>query len=156
MQIVKPSIVGNILFVFSNIGSLEKIKFVDEPYTISKNTTADLIIQSLTQVNTDLSTIKYTRKGTPLQIMVWDYLLQIPRGTTLSYGELAQIVGGSALSVGNALRANPLPILFPCHRIVAKSGLGGYSGQTKGKMINIKKKLLQLEGVKLDQITRAY
>ena len=71
--------------------------------------------------------------------------LQIPYGTVVSYGELAATVGSprAARAVGGALAANPMPVIIPCHRIVAASGsLTGYSGPGG---ISMKRLLLNLE-----------
>ena len=80
--------------------------------------------------------------GTPFQISVWGELLKIPYGTVTTYGEIAKRVGNpdGARAVGNAVGANPLPIIVPCHRVVASNGLGGYSGG-----MEIKKSLLRTE-----------
>ncbi len=78
---------------------------------------------SFTQVPLDL-------KGTPFQIRVWQELQKIPRGTTISYHELATRLGNpkAARAVGQAVGANPIPIIVPCHRVIASDGsLGGYS-----------------------------
>jgi len=83
--------------------------------------------------------------GTPYQQRVWQALREIPAGQTLDYTELAQRLNSSARAVGNACRANPLPIVVPCHRVVAKSGLGGYMGQREGEAVDIKRWLLQHE-----------
>ena len=66
--------------------------------------------------------------GTAYQRRVWDALRRIPFGQTATYGAIADEVGGSARSVGNANGRNPIPILIPCHRVVAANGIGGYSG----------------------------
>ena len=67
--------------------------------------------------------------GTPFQKRVWDELCRIPYGETITYGELARRVGSAPRAVGTACGANPLPIVVPCHRVVAATGkLGGYSG----------------------------
>jgi len=72
--------------------------------------------------------------GTEYRRRVWSALCRIPPGETRSYGAIAAEVGGSARSVGQANAANPIPILIPCHRVVASPGragapaLGGYSG----------------------------
>jgi len=65
--------------------------------------------------------------STPFQARLRQALLAIPVGATRTYGELAQALGSSPRAVGQALAANPLPILIPCHRIVAKHGLGGFA-----------------------------
>ncbi len=87
--------------------------------------------------------------GTPYRQRVWQALRRIPLGATRTYGELAAEVGGSARAVGQANAKNPIPILIPCHRVLAsqgpagRPGLGGYSGQGG---IETKRWLLELEG----------
>ncbi len=67
--------------------------------------------------------------GTGFQRRVWDALRAIPPGETRSYGDLARLLGSSARAIGQANGANPIPILIPCHRVLAAGGvLGGYSG----------------------------
>ncbi|WP_237215405.1 methylated-DNA--[protein]-cysteine S-methyltransferase [Falsiroseomonas oryziterrae] len=67
--------------------------------------------------------------GTVFQRRVWDALRAIPAGQTRSYGDLAQLLGSAARAIGQANGANPIPILIPCHRVLAAAGaLGGYSG----------------------------
>ncbi len=85
-------------------------------------------------------------KGTPFQQGVWQALTQLPPGRTLSYGELARRLGTAARAVGNACRANPVPLVIPCHRVVAAAGLGGYAGQVHGRQLEIKRWLLEHEG----------
>ena len=85
-------------------------------------------------------------QGTPFQLKVWQALQAIPYGETRSYGQLAQQLGSSARAVGNACRANPVPLVVPCHRVVAVSGLGGFGGETRGRNIDVKRWLLQHEG----------
>ncbi len=80
--------------------------------------------------------------GTPYQQRVWAALRDIPHGATRSYVAIAALAGGSARSVGMANGANPIPILIPCHRVVAAHGLGGYSG---GDGPATKRALLALE-----------
>lgn len=74
-------------------------------------------------------------RGTPFQLTVWRALAAIPYGVTLGYGELAARLGrpGGARAVGQALSANPLPIVLPCHRVVAARGLGGFAGGLRRK-----------------------
>ncbi len=64
---------------------------------------------------------------TPFQASMRHYLLSIPRGETLSYGEAAKLLGTAPRALGQALGANLLPIIIPCHRVVAAHGLGGFS-----------------------------
>jgi methylated-DNA-[protein]-cysteine S-methyltransferase len=67
--------------------------------------------------------------GTPFQLAVWQAMCDIPFGVTASYGDLARKVGASARKVGGACGSNRLPIIVPCHRVIASNGhLTGYSG----------------------------
>jgi methylated-DNA-[protein]-cysteine S-methyltransferase len=80
--------------------------------------------------------------GSAYRQRVWQALRQIPAGQTRTYVEISRIAGGSARSVGGANAANPIAIFIPCHRVVAVTGLGGYSG---GDGLRTKQKLLDLE-----------
>jgi O-6-methylguanine DNA methyltransferase len=85
--------------------------------------------------------------GTTFQRQVWDALRKIARGRTKSYGEIARAIGRprAVRAVGGACGANPIPVLIPCHRVLAANGkLGGFSGG-----LNWKRKLLLGEGVKV-------
>jgi O-6-methylguanine DNA methyltransferase len=82
--------------------------------------------------------------GTPFQRRVWRAALRIPYGRARSYQWVASKVGAkqSARAVGGALGANPVPLIVPCHRVVARdASLGGFSGG-----LAVKRKLLDLEG----------
>lgn len=85
-------------------------------------------------------------QGTAFQKRVWTALLTIPYGETLSYGEIAQMVGcRSAQAVGQAVGRNPIALIIPCHRLIAANGqLDGYAYGTE-----IKKRLLELERILL-------
>ncbi len=85
--------------------------------------------------------------GTEHQLKVWNVLCQIPSGSVLTYGQLAKKIGSSARAIGNACRNNPLPIVVPCHRIVAASDIGGFSGAQQGVLLEIKRNLLNHEGL---------
>lgn len=89
--------------------------------------------------------LRYTMTGTPFQKRVWQALCKIPRGQTVTYGELAHTLKTSARAIGNACRRNPLPLIVPCHRIVSKQGLGGFAGAIDGELIEIKQWLLDKE-----------
>ena len=87
--------------------------------------------------------------GTAFQQRVWAVLRTIPPGATRTYGEVARALGSAARAVGQACRANPCPIVVPCHRVVAAHGLGGFSGDTSGSRLAIKRWLLHHEGVQI-------
>jgi methylated-DNA-[protein]-cysteine S-methyltransferase len=80
--------------------------------------------------------------GSPYRQSVWRALLAIPYGATRTYLDIARAAGGSPRSVGGANGANPIPIIIPCHRVVATTGIGGYSG---GEGLPTKRALLGLE-----------
>jgi methylated-DNA-[protein]-cysteine S-methyltransferase len=86
-------------------------------------------------------------RGTDFQRRVWSAMQDVPSGTTLTYGALATRLQSGPRAVAGACRENPLPILIPCHRIVAADGIGGYCGASdKGPWIEIKRWLLRREG----------
>ena len=80
--------------------------------------------------------------GTPYRRRVWAALCDIPYGATRSYADIARQAGGSPRSVGQANGSNPIPIIIPCHRVLATTGIGGYSG---GEGLPTKRALLALE-----------
>lgn len=81
-------------------------------------------------------------RGSSFQQAVYEAMYAIPFGETRTYGELAEQVNGFAQAVGQACGSNPIPIIIPCHRVLAANGLGGYSGFGG---LETKIKLLQME-----------
>jgi methylated-DNA-[protein]-cysteine S-methyltransferase len=89
-------------------------------------------------------------QGTVFQQRVWQAIAAIPVGQTCTYSQLAEKIGSGARAVANACGANNLPLLIPCHRVLAKNGIGGFMrGKQHG--LAIKKWLLAHEGVHIDQ-----
>jgi methylated-DNA-[protein]-cysteine S-methyltransferase len=84
-------------------------------------------------------------EGTPFQRSVWEAMRAIPRGRTRTYGELAAELGGEARAVGQACGDNRLPIVIPCHRVVAADGIGGFGHATGGYLLEAKRWLLMHE-----------
>jgi methylated-DNA-[protein]-cysteine S-methyltransferase len=88
-------------------------------------------------------------EGTDFQRRLWDALCRIPRGRTLTYGEMAKQLGAedfeAARAVGQACGDNRLPIVIPCHRVVASDGLGGFGHSTGGYLLEAKRWLLMHE-----------
>lgn len=80
--------------------------------------------------------------GTPFERRVWAAMREIPYGETRRYGELALELGSAPRAIGGACGRNPMPIVVPCHRVLAKGGIGGYSG---GAGLATKRILLALE-----------
>ena len=102
--------------------------------------------------NGNQSKINFNLKleGTEFQKAVWKLLLKIPWGKTISYKELAEKTGRPKASraVGNALNANPIPIIIPCHRVIKSDrSMGGYGGG-----VQIKKELLKHEVIMQEKI----
>ncbi|MCL2338812.1 MAG: methylated-DNA--[protein]-cysteine S-methyltransferase [Proteobacteria bacterium] len=85
--------------------------------------------------------------GTEFQTAVWDALLKIPFGESKSYHDVAVAIGRkkAVRAVGNAVGKNPIPIIIPCHRVIASDGgLGGFS-----LGLPMKRKLLALENIRI-------
>jgi methylated-DNA-[protein]-cysteine S-methyltransferase len=86
--------------------------------------------------------------GTHFQRRVWERISAIPRGRTMTYGEVATAIRSGPRAVGNACGANPYPIVVPCHRVVgANQGLGGFARQRGGFLLDVKRWLLNHEGI---------
>ena len=89
-----------------------------------------------------------TPDGTPFQRACWEACRRIPRGETRTYAWLAAAAGSPAAvrAAGQAMRRNPLPIVVPCHRVVASGGRpGGFSGSSGAESLAIKRRLQQVE-----------
>ncbi len=91
-------------------------------------------------------TLPLAARGTEFQHRVWRALQAIPPGETRTYGDLARQLGTSARAIGGACRANPCLIAVPCHRVIAKDGLGGFAGDVAGRRLAVKRWLLRHEG----------
>ena len=87
-------------------------------------------------------TLPLAPAGTPFQHRLWQALCAIPYGAVRTYRDLALALDSAPRAIGGACGANPIPIIIPCHRVVAVGTLGGYSG---GAGLATKRKLLALE-----------
>jgi methylated-DNA-[protein]-cysteine S-methyltransferase len=93
--------------------------------------------------------LRLAPRGTPFQLGVWKRLCEIPYGETITYGELAALMGNpkAARAVGLANGSNPIPIIIPCHRVIGSSGkLVGYGGglPRKEKLLSLERRQLRL------------
>ena len=139
---------GQLSLLFRNDELIRLDYSVNLPYKKSSSTFSKKVISQLENYfgNSKFRfSIPFITDGTPYQEKVWQALQKIPCGTTKTYGDLAKKINSSPRAVGNACRENPLPIIIPCHRIIAKNTIGGYAGASSGEKINIKKWLLQHE-----------
>jgi methylated-DNA-[protein]-cysteine S-methyltransferase len=115
-----------------------------------RNTIAHL---ALLQLNAYLENPAFTfdlplrLSGTHHRLAVWEAMQRIPAGKTRTYGELAAELKSSARAVGGACGANPIPVIVPCHRVIAAGGaLGGFMGaKTDGFELGVKRWLLAHE-----------
>ena len=83
--------------------------------------------------------------GTEFQRRVWRVMQRIPRGKTRTYGDVAKALSSAARAVGQACGENHLPIIIPCHRIIAASGIGGFGHARGGYLLEAKRWLLAHE-----------
>jgi methylated-DNA-[protein]-cysteine S-methyltransferase len=94
-------------------------------------------------------TLPLIGRGSDYRRRIWEELARIKAGEVQTYGAIARRLSSGPRAVGAACRANPLPIIIPCHRVVAAGGLGGFAGETAGTKMHIKRWLLAHEGVTL-------
>lgn len=88
--------------------------------------------------------------GTLFQNKVWEQILEVRVGETLTYGELAKRIRSAPRAVGQACGSNPYPLIVPCHRVTAATGIGGFAHQDgQGYHRDVKTWLLKHEGVQL-------
>ena len=147
--IVHDFVIGR-LSITSNGHQLTSVSYVDNntPLCATSNRFTKTIIGQLDNYfsSSDWAfTIPMKVYGTPFQQRLWKHLQTIPTGKTQTYQEVAQQLETSPRAVGGACRANPVPIIVPCHRVLAKSGLGGYDGDWGSGKVNIKQWLLNHE-----------
>ena len=126
------------------VGSVQVTKKSDNPLVMQA---CQQIVQYL-QAAAAKFDLPLTQQGTAFQQRVWQAIAAIPLGQVRTYGELARAIGSGPRAVANACGANNLPLLVPCHRVVAQHGLGGFM-QGKENGLLIKQWLLKHEGVHL-------
>lgn len=141
------------LGIRSNAGAITDIDFVEEGHWAlgASSAAADIAAEQLQRYieRPDWQfNVPMEYKGTRYQRRVWEALRQLPPGETRSYGELARQLNSAARAVGGACRANPIAIIVPCHRIIGARDVGGFSGATTGKQLEIKQWLLRHEANK--------
>src|SRR5690554_5756198 len=125
------------------------VRITNEDYRVHNDESNELLDEAIKQLDEYFNGKRFEFdlpievNGTPYMLKVWNELLKIPYGETISYQELARRVGNEkgARSAGGACGKNNIIIVIPCHRVIGKNGkLTGYTGG-----LNIKAKLLDLE-----------
>ena len=131
----------------------QSVTFSDSIYKVER-TSSPILTHTIQWLNQYFAgqvptvTIPLAPQGTVFQQKVWSHLQHIPYGTTLTYGELSQLVFHSprpkgAQAIGSAVGANPISLIIPCHRILGKgNSLTGYTGG-----LSIKRALLSIENI---------
>lgn len=133
-------------------GRIEEIAFLapDTRLETPASPLAEIFIRQLEHYLADPRyrfSLPLAQGGSPFQLRVWQSIRAIPAGSTRHYGELAQALGSAARAVGQACGANPHPLVTPCHRVMAKTGLGGFAHARGGWLLETKRWLLRHEGV---------
>jgi len=105
------------------------------------------IQQYLQQPATQFTKSLHQQQGTAFQQCVWRAIAAIPLGQVATYGQIASQIGSGPRAVANACGANNIPLIIPCHRVVAHNGIGGFM-QGKENGLSVKRWLLAHEGVK--------
>lgn len=149
-----PTDFGDFTAVFSELG-LAELYFPDRStapktnqatHTLGEQTRASIAAIMTGQPQPAAPPLDLSR-GTDFQRFVWEAMLRIPCGHTQSYGEIANALGkpGATRAVGTACGANPIPLIVPCHRVLAAGGrIGGFSAG-----LHWKRHLLEREGILL-------
>ncbi|WP_409253494.1 methylated-DNA--[protein]-cysteine S-methyltransferase [Bacillus sp. SCS-153A] len=145
-SIVISSPIGNLKITADN-EFLTKVEFVTDPKSNSENPLlkkASSQIEEYFKGERKVFELPLKVKGTPFQESVWGALREIPYGKTCSYKDIAERIGRptAVRAIGQANKANSLPIIIPCHRVVGKDqSLTGYAG----KQVDKKETLLRVE-----------
>lgn len=144
---ILPSPIGNIYFVFCADClceiSFEKPRSIMPRQTASSSEALEELREYFNNGRKSFNIRTRFNEGTEFEREVWEALLWIPYGETRTYKWLAEKIGKprSSRAVGRALGKNPIPIIFPCHRIIESDGsIGGYTPGT-----DIKRRLLEIE-----------
>ena len=149
-QYVLPSPVGKLGLVVSE-QSVRYLSYVGDQckVKIPKNGMAYSVYQQLLeyfQQKRKKFDLPLSPLGTDYQKRVWQRLLKISYGESLTYGDMAEHLDSGPRAIGNACRWNPISIIVPCHRVVSKTDIGGYTGKVAGMTVERKILLLKMEG----------
>ena len=148
-DLVMDSPIGRLAAIFDGL-QLVALDFTDKrsPLVTARTAPASALQVRIEAYFRDARTVfelPLSLQGTAFQRRVWEALGNIPCGQPVTYGQLARQLKTSARAIGGACRANPVPLVVPCHRVVAAAGVGGFAGQTAGRKLAIKQWLLAHE-----------
>ena len=135
------------LTLFAEVNGIVALEFGNIPEERSSPILQEAISQLAAYFKGDLKhfDLPLRATGTDFQKAVWDLIIEIPYGSTRSYGDLSHDLKSAPRAVGGACGKNPIPIIVPCHRIrAANYKVGGFSG---GDGTDTKISLLRIEGV---------
>jgi len=143
------SVLGRIC-ILSDGDMITGIRIAEGPPAGAEERAIDMISETMAEIEEYLNgkrrvfTVPYGQNGTVFQESVWEALSGIGYGKTMTYGEIAESIGhpNAYRAVGTACGRNHLPVLVPCHRAVAASGIGGFSCG-----LDVKRKLMGIEGI---------
>lgn len=125
--------VGNIMITEED-GAIVSILFLSPSSPLSPPSTpllekAVMEIEEYFAKKRTSFTLPLSLRGTEFQKKVWRELASIPYGETMTYGDIGKRIGKRGYqAIGQAVGHNPIPIIIPCHRVVAAGGIGGFSG----------------------------
>ena len=127
--------------------TLETIRYLPRSAPLSGPSSrfAERVVQQLERYRDDPDAefdLPLAIEGTPFQRRVWRVMQKIPRGETRTYGDVAATLGSAARAVGQACGETRLPIVIPCHRVVAAGGIGGFGHARGGYLLEAKRWLL--------------
>lgn len=151
MKSKKINIIGHDMLLTTDGNAIESCRWLPSANNANDENDAndEIIAQAIEEITEYLEgkrkefSVNIRVEGTEFRIKVWEELRRIPYGKTITYAELARRIGRPKAyrAVANACGANPLPIIIPCHRVVASGGKpGGYTGG-----LDIKQTLLEIE-----------
>ena len=146
IRVSKIRVVSGELMVYRIEESIVKTMWCLQHSPLNESS-EDAIIRRYLNDSTTLLTVNLQRQGSDFCQKVWAEICKIPAGQVLNYSDIAENIHSGARAVANACRHNVFPGLIPCHRVVAKNGLGGFMGKTHGDAMALKKKLLAMEAI---------
>lgn len=140
---------GFCLGVRTTVDQVEEIRFLPPcPEVAPGNPLAAEVVRQLRAYLADpgfVFNLPLPVVGSPFRQRVWQQIAAIPCGETRSYGAIAKAIGSAPRAVGGACGDNPVPVVVPCHRVVAQGGLGGFAHQRDGFLLDVKRWLLDHE-----------